>query len=156
LASIIELEQGLINHIDNLQGREVITAQTIVPTEHQEVLRQHPLAQTVHTDRVAQLSTPRSVSAVRRDLTEDQRLNRIVEISERVIQASFRDKSVTRQNRVNPLPSMKTQLKKARKAKRLLEARNKQEADRWKRLRETMIQVLERLTKEDNILIPGT
>jgi hypothetical protein len=86
------------------------------------------------------------VSAVPRDLTEDQRVDRILESAERVIQASFRDKSVTRRNRVNPLPSTKTQLKKARK---------KQEADRRKRLRETRIQVHERLTKEDNVLIPG-
>jgi hypothetical protein len=156
LVSTIGLEQGLINHIDTLQGREDITAQTIVPIEHQEVLRQVQLAQAVHPDRVAQISNQRSVSAAPRDLTEDQRLDRILESAERGIQASFRDSSVTRQNRVNPLPSTKTQLKKARKAKHLLEARNKQEADRWKRLRETRIPVLERLTKEDNVLIPGT
>jgi transcription elongation GreA/GreB family factor len=51
---------------------------------------------------------------------------------------------------------MKTQLKKARKAKRLLEARNMQEADRRKRFCETRIQVLEQLTKEDKVLIPGS
>jgi hypothetical protein len=156
LASFIELKQGLINHIENRQGREDITAETIVPTEHQEVLRQDQLPQTVHPDRVAQISNQRSVSAVPRDLIDDQRLDRILESAERVIQASFRDKSVTRQNRVNPLPSTKTRLKKARKAKRLLDARNKQEADRRKRLRESRIQVLERLTKECNVLIPGT
>jgi hypothetical protein len=98
LASIIGLEQGLINHIDNFQGREVITAQTIVPTEHQQVLRQDQLAQTVHPDRVAQISNQRSMSAVPRDLTEDQLLDRILESAEQVIQESFRDKSVTRQN----------------------------------------------------------
>jgi hypothetical protein len=156
LASIIGLEQGLINHINNLQGREDITAQTIVPTEHHEVLRQDPLAQTFHPDRVAQISNQRSVSAVPRDLTEDQPLDRILESAERVIKASFRDNSVTLPNRVNPLPSTKTQLMQGRKAKRLREARNKHEADLRKRLRETRIQVLERLTKEDNVLIPGT
>jgi hypothetical protein len=96
LASTIRLEQVLINHIDNLQGQEDITAQSIVPIEHQEVLRQDHLAQTVHPDRVAQLSNQRSVSAVPRDLTEDQRLDRILESAERVIQASCRDSSVTR------------------------------------------------------------
>jgi len=146
----------LINHIDNLQGREDNTAQTIVPIEHQEVLRQDQLAQTVYPDRVARISNQRSVSAVSRDLTEDQSVDRILESAERVIQASFRDNSVTRPNPVNPLSSTKTQLKKARKVQRLLEGRNKQEADRQKRLCEIRIQVLERLTKEDNVLIPGT
>jgi hypothetical protein len=51
-------------------------------------------------------------------------------------------------NRVNLLPSTKNQLKKARKAKRLQEARDKLETDRQKRLRSIRAQVMQRLSED--------
>jgi hypothetical protein len=125
LASIIGLETGLVNHIDNLRKREDVLEQARVSEERREVPEEDQSSQQVHPDRVAQILVNRSVSAVPRDLTEDQRLDRILEEAEEVIQNSLRDRDAVRRNRVNPLPSTKAQLKKARKVKRLQEVRNK-------------------------------
>jgi hypothetical protein len=133
LASIIGLETGLGIHIDNLRKREDALKQARASEERREVPKEDQSSQQVHPDRVAQISEDRSVSSVPRDLTEDQRLNRILEEAEEVIQNSLRNRGAVRQNRVNPLPTTKTQLKKARKVKRLQEQRNREEALRIKK-----------------------
>jgi hypothetical protein len=79
LASVIGLEQRLISHIDTLQRWQDLTSPTKAPEERQEVPEQDLSHQQVHPDRVAQVSSGRSVSAVPRDLTEDRRLDRILE-----------------------------------------------------------------------------
>jgi hypothetical protein len=160
LASVIGLEQGLINHVDNIQSREGNTASRAKADHHIEVVRDLRGVSTtprdiqeerrqVHPDRVLQISKGKSVSPVPRDLTEDQRLDLILESAERVIQESFRDRTIAQQGRVNPLPMTKAQLKKARKAKNLQDARNKLETDRQERLRQIRIQVIKRLAKDD-------
>jgi hypothetical protein len=164
LASIIGLELGLVNYIDNIQSRVDVTVipemvsrvgRTVSPTprDNQEDQRQdtsvpeEPTEQ-VHSDRVLNITQGRSVSAVPRDLTEDQRLDRILESAERVIQESFRDRTIAQQGRVNPLPTTKTQLKKARKIKRLQEKGRKQETERNQRLLAIRATVIRNLSKE--------
>jgi hypothetical protein len=131
LASIIGLEQGLVTHIDNPQEREGFSKST-----------------KVHPDRVAQISNTRAVSMVPRDLTEDQRLDRILESAERKIQDSFQDRGACQYNRVNPLPTTRTQLKKARKAKGLQEENQKREDKRNQRLVQIRATVIRNLSKE--------
>jgi hypothetical protein len=75
LASIIGLEQGLIIYIDNLQKQQDI----LLPTE---VDKEAPGHQQIHPDRVPQISSRKSVSATPRNLTEDQRLDRILDSAE--------------------------------------------------------------------------
>jgi hypothetical protein len=129
IASIIGLQQGLITYIDNIQSRiEVGTVSDKVPEE--------PV--TIDEKRVS--PTPR-------ELTEDQRLDRILESAERVIQDSIRDRPNHYQGRVNPLPETKTQLKKARKVKRLQEAKSKREDERLHRLQEIRTTIISRLSK---------
>jgi hypothetical protein len=127
LASVVGLELSLENHIDTLRKRE----------EH------------IHPDRVPHISKERAASTVPRDLTEDQRLDQILDSAEKVIQESFQNRKTFQQNRVNPLPTTKAQLKKARKAKNLQEARDKLETDRQERLRQIRIQVIKRIAKDD-------
>jgi hypothetical protein len=67
--------------------------------------------------------------ATPRDVMEDQRFDQILDSAERIIQDSIRDRSCLQPNGVNPLPQTKTQLKKARKVKRLQEAKKER---RWK------------------------
>jgi hypothetical protein len=145
LAFIVGLETGLINHIDILRKREEVLSKELLPEEVHEDSDQ---LQQVHPDRVKQLLQEREVSSVPRDLTEDQRLDRILESAERVIQKSFEDRSRTGRNRVNPLPTTKTQLKKARKVKRLQEENRKKEVERKQRLQEIWAEVIRHLSKE--------
>jgi hypothetical protein len=105
MASVIGLEPGLKIHIDNLASRE--------PTEQEQLPEQ------IVPGTVRQNSGRRSVSAVPRDLTEDQCLDLILESAEQVIQESFRERSLVQGNRVNPLLTTKAQLRKAQKVKRL-------------------------------------
>jgi len=140
LASIIGLEQGLTIHIDNLQKRQNI----LIPTEEETETVGHQ----IHPDQVAQVPRGKSVSATPRDLTENQRLDRILDSAERVIQDSFQDRSCLQRNRVNPLPQTKAQLKKARRIKRLQAANQKQEAERNKPLQEIRAAVIRNLCKE--------
>jgi hypothetical protein len=100
--------------------------------------------------RIQQIQVPRRVSSEPRDRTEDQRLDRILDSAEQVIQESVRDRSIVQSNRVNALPTTKTQLKKARKAERLQEARDKSEIERQERLRNIRTQVIEQLTRADS------
>jgi hypothetical protein len=135
LASIIGLEQGLIIHIDNLKERE-----RLAPIDNR--------LEIVHPDRIQQLLPERAVSSTPRDLTEDSRLDRILVSAERVVQESFRNRAVAQQGRVNPLPTTKSQLKKARKIKRLQEENRKQEAERNQRLRKIRATVIQNFSKE--------
>jgi hypothetical protein len=119
LASIIGLEQGLVTHIDNLQKRKDISS----GKDQREI---------IHPDRIQQIQLGREVSSTPRDLTEDQRLDRILEGAEKVIQESFQDRTIKQRGRVNPLPTTKRQLKEAQKLKRRQEVLRKSDADRNK------------------------
>jgi hypothetical protein len=147
LALIIGLETGLVNHIDNLRKREDVLKQARVSEERREVPEEDQSFQQVHPDRVAHILVDRSVSAVPRDLTEDQRLDRILEEAEEVVQNSLRDRDAVRRNRVNPLPTTKNHLKKARKVKRLQEAKNKAETLRKQRLQEIRSEIINHLSQ---------
>jgi hypothetical protein len=157
IASVIGLEQGLVIFIDNLESRNEVTVTLeepeVSPARNEAFVPLQSIGE-VHPDRVSNILQGRSVSAVPRDLTEDQRLDRILDRAERVIQESFGDRSTVQRNRVNPLPATKTQLKKARKARCLQEARTKLETDSQERLRQIRVQVIERLSKDD--LLPET
>jgi hypothetical protein len=148
LASIIGLEQGLLIHIDKLAQRSNNRQQTESSLRQEVPEPGQPIHQ-VHPDRVLQVTGARAVSSVPRDRTEDQRLDQILDSAERVIQESFQDRKTFQQNRVNPLPTTKAQLKKARKAKNLQNPRDKLETDRQERLRQIRIQVIKRLAKDD-------
>jgi len=106
LASIIGLESGLISHIDNLHKR----------------------------DQAERTLSKRAISSTPRDLTEDSRLDRVLEEAEKVIATSERARNTWQRNRINPLPQTKNQLKKARKVKRLQEANRIREVERNQRL----------------------
>jgi len=135
LASIIGLERGLIVHIDILRERE-----RLVPEVNQPKL--------ANPDSLRQILPERAVSSTPRDLTEDSRLDRILVSAERVVQESLRDRAVGRQGRVNPLPTTKKQLKKARKLKLLQERNRKQEAERNQRFRNKRATVIQNYSKE--------
>jgi hypothetical protein len=125
----------LIIHIDNLRERESLASKD-------------DWLDIVHPNRIQQILPTRAVSSIPRDLTEDSRLDRILVSAERVIQESFRDPAIVQQGRVNPLPTSKTQLKKARKIKRLQEEQRKQEAERNQRLQKIRATVIRNLSKE--------
>jgi hypothetical protein len=139
----------LISYIDTPHVRKDILSQSRSSKERQEGPERDQLPQQVHPDRVPQIVSESSVSTVPRDLTEDQRLDLILDSAEQVIQDSFRDRGSVQRNRVHPFPTTKTQLKKSRKAKCLQEARDKQEPDRQARLKEIRVQVINRLTRDD-------
>jgi hypothetical protein len=157
LVSIIGLEPNLIAHIEKLRIRE-----GLVPEEPKELPgdleqlqgRQEPAksdlqAAKVHPDRVGQITNTREVSATPRDLAEDQRLDQLLDEAELFITESVQARStLSKKNRVNPLPQTKAQLKKARKTKRLQEARDKVERERQERLRQLRDQVIEKLTRD--------
>jgi hypothetical protein len=140
LAAIIGHEQGLISHIDHLQLQE--NKQTPQPEPLQVSLAG------IHPHRISQVEFLRGVSTVPRDLTEAQRLNRILESAETVIQDSFRDRAIVQKGRLNPLPGSKMQLKKARKIKRLQKENRKRESQRSQRLREIRATVIWNPSKE--------
>jgi len=119
IASVIGLEQGLINHIDNLEERKCL-----IPLEER----------TRKLDLDKQDTSERAVSAIPRDLTEDQR--------------RVHTGSVTKFNRINPLPKTKNQLKKARKWKRLQEEKKKVGDERNRRLLEIRATVIKNLSRE--------
>jgi hypothetical protein len=183
LASVIGLEQGLIDYIDNLpqqedsvpaSGKESSISrnsredkrtpqsehlQDSLAGIHPERIHQIevPRGQSVHLqdssagihpDRVHQVEIPRGVSSQPRDLTEDQRLDIILEEADAVIQDSLKARLTYQKGRVNPTPQSRTQLKKARKIKRLQEAKGKEEADRRERLQELRARIIRNLSKE--------
>ena len=91
LASIIGLEPELIIDIDTLRDQGRVSPQIYSTEGNQQVPDQNQCRQQVHPDRVSQVDKEKSVSTTRRDLTEDQWLDRIVESPERVVQESIRD-----------------------------------------------------------------
>jgi anti-sigma factor ChrR (cupin superfamily) len=91
------------------------------------------------------------LSATPRDLTEDQQLDQVLDSAEQTIEESKRARSTWQRNRVNPLPQSRAQLKKARKVKRWQEAGKKREAERSLRLREIREQVINNLSKEQDL-----
>jgi hypothetical protein len=134
LASIVGLESGLVNYIDILRKREEVLSQDQSSEEVHRVPGQDQRCQQIHPDLLPQISRGEAVSTVPRDLTEDQRLDRILDSAERVIQESLRDRTIAQPGRINPLPTTKTQLKKARKIKYLQEEQRKREVERSERL----------------------
>jgi hypothetical protein len=135
LASIIDLEPGLIIRIDNLRKRKYSA-----PLKEDSGL--------VHPDRERQILSERAVSSTPRDLTEDSRLDRVLEEAERCIATSKHTRNTWQCNRINPLPQTRKQLKKARKVKRLQEGNRKREVERNKRLLELRNQFITNLSKE--------
>jgi hypothetical protein len=89
----------------------------------------------VHPDRVQQISSERAIWSIPRDLTEDSRLDLVLEAAEKCITTSEHIRNTRQRNRIHPLPQTKRQLKKARKVKRLQEENRKKEVERNRRLR---------------------
>jgi hypothetical protein len=133
IASIIGLEQSLIIHIDNIKKRE----SAVLLGESSGI---------VHPDRIQQIE--KEVSPTPRDLAEDQHLDLVIQEAKKVLQDSSRDRRALQRNRVNPLPQTKTQLKTARKVKRLQEESRKKEVEREQRLQEIRAEVIRHLSKE--------
>ena len=153
LASIIGLEQGLIVHIDNLRKRttdvqEPISTKASEPEASVVQDSEVPEFGKVHPNSVQQILSVGTVSPTPRDLTENRRLNQVLESAEQVVQESIRDRTTRQRNRVNPLPQTKMQLRKARKVKRLQEARTKEAAERNERLQEIRASVIQYMSKE--------
>jgi hypothetical protein len=150
LASVIGLEQGLIVHIDNLQeqGTTSVELPEDKPKERSEEDILRPAVFPVHPSRIQQVPKDREVSLTPRDLTEDQRADQVLDSAERFIEQSTRARITGQRNRVNPLPQTKNQLKKARKIKRLQNARTKEEAERNESHQEIRATVIQYLSKE--------
>jgi hypothetical protein len=103
IAGITGLDSGLVIYIDNLRSRQ---------------------SQAPRTSKLEQEINYREVSEIARDIArevspEDKPAEYILDPLRR-----------TRKGRINPLPQTKTQLKKARKAKRFQEAKRKEDAER--------------------------
>jgi len=137
LASIIGLESGLIVYIDTLKSREEIGLQDRACEDSVKILRQNHLR--IHPDRIEQISRGKSVSATPRDLTEDQRLDQVLDSAEKTIQYSVRDRLGLQQNLKGQLSKSKNQLKKARRAERRQKEIEKQEEARRAKLRQKEI-----------------
>jgi hypothetical protein len=75
----------------------------------------------------------------------------VLDHAERVIEESTRERNAWQPNRVNPLPSTKGQLKRARKVKHLQEARDNEEAGRNQRLEEIRAEAISHLSKENDL-----
>jgi hypothetical protein len=135
LASVIGLKQGLINHIDNL--RKIESPATLAESSG-----------TVHPDRIHQILSERAVSSTPRDLTEDQRLDSVLEEAEKCFETSKSIRSTRQQSRINPLPQTRNQLKKACKVKRLQEEKRNSEVERTKRLEGIRATVIKNLSRK--------
>jgi len=94
LASIVGLEQGLVSHIDRLQGQE---------------------------DTTLQEQLPREVSAIPRDLTEDRRIDQVLDCTEQYLRESKRLREIaalkisgeTTTGQINPSGRIRRSLRKA-------------------------------------------
>jgi hypothetical protein len=135
IAGVTGLDSGLVVHIDNLRKRET----AVTPKECSGI---------VHPDRAQQIELEKAVSPTPSDLTEDQRLDHILESAEKCLAESEGIRSTWQRNRVNPLPQTKNQLKKAWKIKRLQEAHKKNEEERNQRLQDIQATVIRNLSKE--------
>jgi hypothetical protein len=136
-----------VNYIDILRKREEVISQDQSSEEVHRVLGPDQYCLQIRPDQLPQVSRGEAVSIVPRDLREDQHLDRILESAERVIPESLQDQTIAQQGRVNPLPMTKTQLKKARKIKRLQEEERKREAERSERLRKIRATGIRNLSK---------
>jgi len=136
LAGIIGLEGGLITYIDNLQAREVVANGEGSNLSRKDRGNSNNTPYPIHPHRAKQVSDTREVSGTPRDLLQDQRCDDILDSAEQCLEESSRARNQWQRNRVNRLPSTKKQLKKARKMKRLQEARNKEAATRRQRLQD--------------------
>jgi hypothetical protein len=150
LASILGLEQGLLIPIDNLPTREAcaIRNDSEIIEGHGGDLASGGQLQQVHPERVSRVPSTQGVSSTPRDLSEDQRAVVILDGAEQSLEESGRARNQWQLNRDNPLQLTKRQLKKARKTKRLQEARNTEVAKRNQTLRDIRTQVKQNLSKE--------
>jgi len=78
----------------------------------------------------------------------DLRTERILDCAEQFIKELAHAQNTWQRSRVNPLPLTKTQLKKARKTKRLQEAREKTETARQQYLQEIRNNIIQNLSEE--------
>jgi len=148
IASIISLQQGLTIHIDNLKNRSNVTPAAVPkPASVVQTDCNQRGPDNVHPDTISQVICEREISAASIDLTEDRRVDNILDHTQQFQEDSSRAWNQWQQNQVNPLPQTKTQLKKARKVKRLQEARNKAERDRQLRLQEIRAEVIRTLSE---------
>jgi hypothetical protein len=109
ISSIIGLQQSLIDYIDNIRNQSNLSDQASGEIS----------------------DTPRDLQSEQ----EDRVLNRAEQFikDSQESRKSFQNKQ---RNQVNPLPSTKNSLKKARKVKRLQEYQRKKDTERNKRLQE--------------------
>ena len=130
IASSIGLQQELITSIDKLKTQANIGISVSPSTP--ERFQDKPINSTsgdkastssVHPDRTTRISVIRGVSATPRKLTEDRRQHQILERAEQFIEESESARNSWQHSRGNPVPQTKSQLKKARKVKRLQEAK---------------------------------
>jgi len=96
LALIVELEQGSVSHIDRLQGQEDTTLQEQLPSD---------------------------VSAIPRDLTEDRRIDQVLDCTEQYLRESKRLREIAAlkisgemtTGRINPSGRIRRSLRKAKR-----------------------------------------
>jgi len=149
LSSIIGLEQGLVSHIDNIRNRKNVPEDTTPKATSTTPMSDNPEDKDyIQTDRINQVDTERKVSATPRDRTEDQQLDNLIDNAARFLYNSARVRDQWQLGRVNPLPQTKTQLRKARKVKRLQETKDKAEHERQRRLQEILAEIIRTLSKE--------
>jgi len=149
IASIIDLQQGLVIHIDNLKNREtVISDAASKATSVARINCNQKDEGKVHPDRISQIDNERKISVTPRDLAEDQRLDNILDNAEQFVASSDRARNQWQLNREDPLPQTKKQLGKNRKTKRLQKARNKAESNRQQRLQEIRAEVTQIFSEE--------
>jgi predicted DNA-binding helix-hairpin-helix protein len=108
LASIIGLNQGLINYIDNLQSRIEITVKSEAAPDKPVINSETPLKD--------QPDNRKSISPVSRDIQEDRRQDRLLEGCEEFIRESQKHRirvkaNTNKWNRINPLSSTKRKLR---------------------------------------------
>jgi len=135
LASIIGLESGLVIHIDNLWKRESLTT-----SEKEDGI--------VHPDRIQQTPSRREILSTPRDLAEELRIDIVLDAAEKCITSSEKLRSTWQENRNNPLPQTRSQVRMAQKVKRLQEENRKGEVERNKRLQNIREKVLKNLSQE--------
>jgi hypothetical protein len=132
LASIMGSEQGLVTHIDNLHGRTIMNKQPCEENNNSE-------------DPVV----IRAVSAIPRDLAEDQRCDRILEKVEQAIQESIRIREdlktgkasrTTKTGKINPLASTKQSLRIAKNKQKDNYKKNRKDYSRTEGIEEEEIQ----------------
>jgi len=83
-----------------------------------------------------------------RDLTKDCGNDQILDRGKKFVIESERARNISQCNQVNSFPQAKTQLKKARKARRQLEARKGIEAERNKRIQKIQTKGIQNLSEE--------